>query len=117
MLLLCRVLHEQPPKGRHGEDGWGRNEMSGGFCWSWREESNPRPADYKSAALPTELRQLSAEQAENYSACPVWGAHHPLSEPTRQVQMTTTPATRRAPNEGDAPPRIPMPSIQGRYHP
>ncbi len=25
--------------------------------WSWREESNPRPADYKSAALPTELRQ------------------------------------------------------------
>ena len=25
--------------------------------WSWREASNPRPADYKSAALPTELRQ------------------------------------------------------------
>jgi hypothetical protein len=24
---------------------------------SWREASNPRPADYKSAALPTELRQ------------------------------------------------------------
>ena len=117
MLLLCRVLHEQPQKGRHGEDGWGRNEMSGGFCWSWREESNPRPADYKSAALPTELRQLSAKQAVNKNTCPVCGAHHPLSEPTRQVQMTTTPATRRAPNEGDAPPRIPMPSIQVRYHP
>ena len=29
-----------------------------GPCWSWREESNPRPADYKSAALPTELHQL-----------------------------------------------------------
>ena len=28
-----------------------------GFSWSWRRESNPRPADYKSAALPTELRQ------------------------------------------------------------
>src|SRR5690554_7202491 len=28
-----------------------------GFKWSWREELNPRPADYKSAALPTELRQ------------------------------------------------------------
>ena len=28
--------------------------------WSWREESNPRPADYKSAALPTELRQQTA---------------------------------------------------------
>ena|GEM_PF-4617542 len=26
---------------------------------SWREASNPRPADYKSAALPTELRQRS----------------------------------------------------------
>ena len=25
--------------------------------WSWRTESNPRPADYKSAALPAELRQ------------------------------------------------------------
>src|SRR5206468_12801218 len=25
--------------------------------WSWRRELNPRPADYKSAALPTELRQ------------------------------------------------------------
>ena len=25
--------------------------------WSWREESNPQPADYKSAALPIELRQ------------------------------------------------------------
>ena len=29
--------------------------------WSWREESNPRPADYKSAALPTELRQLCGQ--------------------------------------------------------
>ena len=25
--------------------------------WSWRLESNPQPADYKSAALPVELRQ------------------------------------------------------------
>ena len=25
--------------------------------WSWRRDSNPRPADYKSAALPTELCQ------------------------------------------------------------
>ena len=28
---------------------------------SWREASNPRPADYKSAALPTELRQQNEE--------------------------------------------------------
>ena len=25
--------------------------------WSWWTESNPRPADYKSAALPAELHQ------------------------------------------------------------
>lgn len=25
--------------------------------WSWRLDLNQRPADYKSAALPTELRQ------------------------------------------------------------
>ena len=28
--------------------------------WCWRQESNPRPTDYKSAALPTELRQHQA---------------------------------------------------------
>src|SRR5690625_139867 len=33
-------------------------------AWSWREESNPRPADYKSAALPTELRQHSTTTAK-----------------------------------------------------
>ena len=27
------------------------------YFWSWRLESNPQPADYKSAALPVELRQ------------------------------------------------------------
>ena len=26
-------------------------------CWSWRRDLNPRPSDYKSDALPTELRQ------------------------------------------------------------
>jgi hypothetical protein len=25
--------------------------------WSWRRDSNPRPSDYKSDALPAELRQ------------------------------------------------------------
>ena len=28
------------------------------YRWSWWTDSNPRPADYKSAALPTELHQL-----------------------------------------------------------
>ena len=27
------------------------------YMWSWRLESNPQPADYKSAALPIELHQ------------------------------------------------------------
>src|SRR5574344_1409093 len=27
------------------------------YCWSWRWDSNPQPADYKSAALPVELRR------------------------------------------------------------
>src|SRR5690242_21105692 len=27
--------------------------------WSWRRELNPRPSDYKSDALPAELRQRS----------------------------------------------------------
>jgi hypothetical protein len=27
--------------------------------WSWRRDLNPRPPDYKSGALPTELRQHS----------------------------------------------------------
>ena len=29
-----------------------------GLLWSWRRDLNPRPSDYKSDALPTELRQL-----------------------------------------------------------
>jgi hypothetical protein len=31
--------------------------------WSWRRESNPRPSDYKSDALPTELRQRWGKRA------------------------------------------------------
>ena len=31
--------------------------MSPLFLWSWRRDLNPRPSDYKSDALPTELRQ------------------------------------------------------------
>ena len=32
-------------------------EFSPIWKWSWWTDSNPRPADYKSAALPTELHQ------------------------------------------------------------
>jgi hypothetical protein len=30
---------------------------SGNRYWSWRRDLNPRPSDYKSDALPAELRQ------------------------------------------------------------
>ena len=32
--------------------------------WSWRRELNPRPSDYKSDALPAELRQRSQTNKE-----------------------------------------------------
>ena len=35
--------------------------------WSWRRDLNPRPADYKSAALPTELRQPKIRQKLDFS--------------------------------------------------
>ena len=35
--------------------------------WSWRRESNPQPADYKSAALPTELCQHNTSIECTYS--------------------------------------------------
>ena len=33
--------------------------------WSWWTDSNPRPADYKSAALPTELHQRLSNARHN----------------------------------------------------
>ena len=61
--------------------------------WSWRRESNPRPADYKSAALPTELRQrkqktnFSTSCATSATACTSFDiqlrlSRSPLSQPT-----------------------------------
>jgi hypothetical protein len=45
--------------------------------WSWRRDLNPRPADYKSAALPTELRQL--KQKTNFStSCATAASPRPL---------------------------------------
>ncbi len=32
--------------------------------WSWRRELNPRPSDYKSDALPAELRQRRSNQVK-----------------------------------------------------
>ena len=33
--------------------------------WSWWTDSNPRPADYKSAALPTELHQHQSRRQDS----------------------------------------------------
>lgn len=42
------------------------------FFWSWWTDSNPRPADYKSAALPAELHQQTGNRNyrnRKYSIC------------------------------------------------
>ena len=39
--------------------------------WSWRRESNPRPSDYKSDALPTELRQQLGKGASPRKLIPL----------------------------------------------
>ena len=36
--------------------------FSGAGNWSWRQELNLQPADYKSAALPVELRQQTSHR-------------------------------------------------------
>ena len=43
--------------------------------WSWRWDSNPQPADYKSAALPIELHQ----RAEHRSCPKGWWAFRDLN--------------------------------------
>jgi hypothetical protein len=43
--------------------------------WSWRRELNPRPSDYKSDALPAELRQRRSNRvriAKRYKNCKRW---------------------------------------------
>ena len=35
--------------------------------WSWRRDSNPRPSDYKSDALPAELRQQNPSRTPGQS--------------------------------------------------
>ena len=37
---------------------WGNNKLIVGKLWSRRWDSNPQPTDYKSVALPIELRRL-----------------------------------------------------------
>ncbi len=53
--------------------------------WSWRRDSNPRPSDYKSDALPAELRQRSQTYNATRAAPKLQGlsyffspSHHPI---------------------------------------
>src|SRR3569833_407989 len=48
----CRVGFEKPMR-------------VNSFVWCWRQESNPCPTDYKSVALPTELRQRAHGQSRH----------------------------------------------------
>ena len=48
------------PWQRHGSENPALNQPALPILWwSWRWDLNPQPADYKSAALPIELRQRS----------------------------------------------------------
>ena len=49
------------------------NVNKGVFLWSWLTDLNPRPADYKSAALPTELNQRMSQTGKRNG----WGAALP----------------------------------------
>jgi hypothetical protein len=40
-------------------------------CWSWRRDLNPRPSDYKSDALPTELRQQTRKRHPHGRISPI----------------------------------------------
>ena len=55
--------------------------------WSWRRDLNPRPSDYKSDALPAELRQRAASfeaHAPNKHSSPC-----PLGQTLRITQATS----------------------------
>ena len=62
-------IETEPADQRNGRGGCGRRAAHLNHCktvtrkaaaagnWSWRRDLNPRPSDYKSDALPAELRQ------------------------------------------------------------
>ena len=63
-LILVEEGGFEPPKSLTADlqsAPFGRSGTLPHIClkkaWSWWTDSNPRPADYKSAALPTELHQ------------------------------------------------------------
>jgi hypothetical protein len=74
--------------------------------WSWRRDLNPRPPDYKSGALPTELRQQLGKGAPSRKLIPLIPARCPgqlikLSQRELLAQARCIGAHRRT-----SPPRV-----------
>ena len=67
------------------------------FSWSWWTDLNPWPADYKSAALPTELHQHSSQRS--YKQTKLVNGLEPLTC-WLQISCSTNWATP-ASNRGD----------------
>jgi hypothetical protein len=57
------------------------------LLWSWRWDSNPQPADYKSAALPIELRQPKVESVLHHTHS---GKPKKFFERTVELMMNAT---------------------------
>jgi hypothetical protein len=68
--------------------------------WSWRRDSNPRPSDYKSDALPTELRQQLGKGASPRKLIPRIPSRCPgqlYKVPQRQIRVQAIGFPRRSP--------------------
>ncbi len=52
--------------------------------WSWRRDLNPRPSDYKSDALPAELRQHSENSTDRRQKLPAINSKH-----GQKIKVTT----------------------------
>ena len=80
-----RDLHRPPESDDPGNSEFFSTHSK---IWSWRWESNPQPADYKSAALPVELRQQQVwELTPKHS---FWQEEFFFFWRSRKQQMTCT---------------------------
>jgi hypothetical protein len=76
---------------------------SGSSKWSWRRDLNPRPSDYKSDALPAELRQPlppgkhTENSSETNSTIPNAHGHTPTPHTTAQRTRLAHPRQRSKP--------------------
>ena len=82
--------------------------------WSWRLESNPQPADYKSAALPVELHQRGGASGRNRTtdirifSPPLYrlsyrGILKPARQPTYAIKQASSPERGLATRNGLEP--------------